>query len=104
MTLPKSIVIGGRKVRLQIVADLEDHGQFIYDDLLIRIDKDLLRKPREFYETLRHEVVEAALLIGGAGWQETYDQEPVARALDNIFWPTWERLDRRLRVALKLKI
>jgi hypothetical protein len=103
MNLPKSIVVGGRKIKIRIEAELEDHGQFHYDDMTIKINKDLLRKPREFYETFRHEIVEAALLIGGAGWQEQYDQEPVARALDNIFWPAWERVDRKLRAALKIK-
>ena len=92
--LPKTITIGGCKIKIQ-VKDLEDlHGQFLYDKKVIEINSTLLEDPKELKETIRHEMVEAALLLAGVGWGELYDQEPVVRALDNIFWPAWTKMEK----------
>jgi hypothetical protein len=96
--IPKSVTIGGCKIKIQ-VKELEDlHGQFLYDKRLIELDKALLKNPKELKETLRHEMVEASLLLAGVGWGELYDQEPVVRALDNIFWPSWTKMEKRLGI------
>jgi hypothetical protein len=98
MNIPKSVTIGGCKIKIQ-VKDLDDvHGQFLYDEKIIELNSNLLRKPKELKETLRHEMVEAALLLAGVGWGELYDQEPVVRALDNIFWPAWSKIEKRLAI------
>lgn len=99
MKLPRIVGIGGRKIKVSY-ADIPHYGEFDYDEGTIRISKELKNNPREVYETFRHELVEAALLLGGVGWQEIYDQEPVVRALDNIFWPVWEKIRIKLEVQL----
>jgi hypothetical protein len=92
--LPKTITIGGCKIKIQ-VKELEDlHGQFLYDKRAIEINSALLEDPKELKETIRHEMVEAALLLAGVGWGELYDQEQVVRALDNIFWPAWANMEK----------
>jgi hypothetical protein len=98
MNIPKSVTIGGCKIKIQ-VKDLDDvHGQFRYDEKVIELNSNLLGNPKELKETLRHEMVEAALLLAGVGWGELYDQEPVVRALDNIFWPAWCKIEKRLAI------
>jgi hypothetical protein len=96
MKIPKSIMVGGTRVKVQ-VKELDDaYGQFLYDKMRIELSEDLLHDPVALRETLRHELVEASLLISGVGWSEQYEQESVVRALDNIFWPAWDRVSRVL--------
>lgn len=96
MKIPKSIMMGGKRIKVQ-VKDLEDaYGQFLYDELRIELSTKLLHDPGALRETLRHEMVEAALLISGVGWSEQYEQEPIVRALDNIFWPAWDLVEHNL--------
>lgn len=96
MKIPKSIMVGGARVKIQF-KELDDaYGQFIYDKMRIELDIDLLNNPVTLRETLRHEMVEATLLISGVGWSEKYESEAVVRALDNIFWPAWDRVLRVL--------
>jgi hypothetical protein len=96
MKIPKSVMVGGTRVKVQ-VKELDDaYGQFLYDKMRIELNVDLLRDPVALRETLRHELVEASLLISGVGWSEQYEQESVVRALDNIFWPAWDRVLRVL--------
>ena len=102
MKLPRNIGIGGRKIRV-CYAELAHFGEFDYDEGVIRIANAIKNNPKEVYETFRHELVEAALLLGGVGWQEIYDQEPVVRALDNIFWPAWEKIRPKLDAQLPKK-
>jgi hypothetical protein len=71
----------------------DTYGQFTFDDRLIEIDRDHLKDdPGGALETLRHEMMEAALLLTGVGFMEKYDQEPVVRAMEQAFFPAWERL------------
>lgn len=73
------------------------YGQYLPDQREILIDREVSKDPRKFKETLRHEMVEAALCISGVYWSEIYEQEPVVRALDEIFWPAWERIEDQLK-------
>jgi hypothetical protein len=41
-------------------------------------------------------MVEAALYLSGAAYSDTYNQEPIVRALDELFWPAWEKVSKRL--------
>jgi hypothetical protein len=71
----------------------DTYGQFTFDDRLIEIDRDHLKEdPAGALETLRHEMMEAALLLTGVGFMEKYDQEPVVRAMEQAFFPAWEKL------------
>lgn len=78
---------------------MDTYGQFTFDDRLIEIDRDHLKDdPAGALETLRHEMMEAALLLTGVGFMEKYDQEPVVRAMEQAFFPAWERLLAKVRL------
>jgi len=32
------------------------------------------------------------LLLSGVGWMEKYDQESVVRCMEEIFFPSWDKL------------
>lgn len=77
--------------------DLGDcYGQYVPDSKVIEIDRQTLKDKRVLRETLRHEMIEATLFLSGIAYSETYDQEPIVRALDEIFWPAWDRVSKRL--------
>jgi hypothetical protein len=91
--LPRSIEIAGCRVAIRAASLGDTYGQFTFDDRLIEIDRDHLKDdPAGALETLRHEMMEAALLLTGVGFMEKYDQEPVVRAMEQAFFPAWERL------------
>ena len=93
MRLPRSIDVAGSRVQIRVSRLQDAYGQFTFDDRLIEIDRDHLRDdPAEALNTLRHELMEAALLLSGVGFMERYDQEPVVRALEQVFFPAWEKL------------
>lgn len=95
--LPRSLEIAGCRVRIRL-ADLEDlYGRFRFDDRVIEIDRKCFRDdPETAIQTLRHEVLEAALLLSGVGFMERYEQEPVVRAIEQIFFPVWDRFSAGL--------
>jgi len=93
LRLPRSIDVAGSRVQIRVTPLVDTYGQFTFDDRLIEIDRDHLRDdPKSALNTLRHEVMEAALLLSGVGFMEKYDQEPVVRAMEQVFFPAWEKL------------
>ncbi len=92
----KSVSIAGHRIPIK-VKDLDDcYGQYVPDSKVIEIDKQTLKDKRVLRETLRHEMIEATLFLSGIAYSETYDQEPIVRALDELFWPAWDRVSKRL--------
>ena len=91
MRLPKSISIAGQRVKLELVpfnGDSPDFGLYLHDKKTIEINKTI--KGKNLINTIRHEMMEASLLISGVGWLENYDQEAVVRCMEEIFFPAWE--------------
>lgn len=90
--LPRSLEVAGQTVAIRI-RDLGDtYGQFWPDEKLIEIDRThLAENPDQAWLTLRHELMEASLFLSGVGYMEKYDQEPVVRAMEQIFFPVWDR-------------
>ena len=92
MKLPSSVKIAGQRVKIK-VGKLEDaYGQYEHDNRVIWI-YNAIKDERVIITTLRHEILEASLLISGVGWLEKYDQEAIVRCVDEIFWPAWESLN-----------
>jgi len=89
--LPKSITIGGQKVKvkLQSFNDYDGYtfGQYFHDDKIIQLNPD--QSDKNLVITLRHEMMEAALLISGVGFSDNYEQEAVVRCMEEIFFPAW---------------
>lgn len=90
--IPKSIRIGGRQVKITIVEDLEEYGNFTEDTLTIQLKKADAETMRV---TLRHELMHAALSISGIAYIDRLPEEAIVRALDSIFWPAYDSLTKR---------
>jgi hypothetical protein len=55
-------------------------------------------KSKAFYlSTLRHEMVHAALAIGGVAFSESMEEEAIVRCMDELFFPAWDRVAKRYR-------
>jgi hypothetical protein len=95
--LPSSVMIGG--IRFQIVCqkiDDGDYGRMIFDDRKIIISTICLAKASLIRETLRHEILHAALHVSGVSFLERYDEEALVRAIDHIFHPAWESIRAKI--------
>lgn len=98
MKVPRTVVIGGQKVKIKFEA-FKDYGgytfgQYFHDDKLIQLNTDLTE--RDVIETIRHEMMEASLLISGVGFSERYEQEAVVRCMEEIFFPAWDSMAKKL--------
>lgn len=86
---PTSVEIGGRCFQV-IRCDIEDFGQMRFDHSQILISDR--RSKAEQWTTLRHEMMHAALHVGGVSHCENYNEEAVVRCLENLFFPAWQSL------------
>jgi hypothetical protein len=93
---PKKVTIGGVSLRIVIVPNMVDWGQYHADDKQISISSRALSKHQLFRETLRHEMLHAALEIGGISYLKKYSEEPIVRCIDNIFYPAWDKIRDQL--------
>lgn len=95
--LPKHVMIGGNKFRIVIgTLDNGDYGRMYFDERKIVISTACLSKSSILRETLRHEVLHAALHISGVSFLERYEEETLVRAMDHIFFPAWQDLHNKL--------
>jgi hypothetical protein len=97
MKLPKTVSIAGKRIKLELVpisGEDPPYGLYYHDKKLIQINSDLRHKA--LLETIRHEMMEASLLISGVGFLETYEQEAVVRCMEEIFFPAWALFLKRI--------
>jgi hypothetical protein len=40
--------------------------------------------------------MEAALLLSGVGFADRYEQEPIVRCMEEIFFPAWDTFLKRI--------
>lgn len=94
MIIPKHISIGGLRVKIVVVDNLEEYGNFSLDDLTINLRKSDIK---EMEATLRHELMHAAFAIGGIGHCKPFEEveEGVVRCLDHLFFPVWAKLQKQ---------
>jgi len=95
MNIPKHIHIGGLRVKIAIVENLEDFGSFDLDRMVISVRKGPYKT---MLETIRHEMTHAAFAIGGIAHCENFKavEEGVTRCQDHLFWPAWQALQGKL--------
>jgi hypothetical protein len=92
----KSVSIAGYRIPVR-VKDLDDcYGRYLPDAKVIEIDRGTTKDAKLLRETLRHEMVEASLYLSGVAYSDTYSQEPIVRALDELFWPAWEKVSAKI--------
>lgn len=94
---PKYVDIGGRRIPVSFVRLDGANGQFLIQEYRIEICTGLSFV--ETLNTLRHEMMEAALFISGVGYSSNYDQEPVVRCLENLYLPAQDKLLVELGLA-----
>jgi hypothetical protein len=94
MNIPKSIQVGGLRVKINIIENLEDFGNFSLDDLTINLRKGDIKV---MTDTLRHELMHAAFAIGGIAHCKPFEEveEGVVRCLDHIFFPAWAKIQQQ---------
>jgi hypothetical protein len=83
--VPTSVKVGGKRVRVRVILDLESWGEYLHDEAEIHLAPRTLLKASTLRETLRHELMHAALRdrrlnksqksvdIVGCGWGELRD-------------------------------
>jgi len=98
MKFPKTVTIAGKRIKLIVEefkgADSDTFGEYFHDDKLIQINAGL--SDEESLTTLRHEMMEASLFISGLAWTERFEQEAIVRCMEEIFFPAWETILKRI--------
>lgn len=98
MTFPKTVSIAGRRIKLIVKAfkgaDSDTFGEYFHDEKLIQINTGL--SDSIMLTTLRHEMMEASLYLSGLAWAERYEQEAVIRCMEEIFFPAWGAIFKRI--------
>jgi hypothetical protein len=94
---PRSIHIGGKRVRITISKTLEAYGEYHHDKAEIRLASRVLAKASDLRETLRHEMMHAAMSISGIAFMEKFEEESVVRCFEEIFFPSYEKVSEQLR-------
>ena len=93
----KSITMAGQTVTI-VSKDLSEANWWGYwdaENLEIGIQKDVSAK--RFREILRHEMEHAAKYFCGLDCLENGpEEESQIACYERIFWPSWERVERRL--------
>ena len=91
MKLPNSVEIGGMTFRIIVRETTDCWGMFNFDEQLIIVGKRAMQAPKTAAETLRHEMLHAALYVAGVAFMDDYQDEPIVRAIENLFFPAWEK-------------
>ena len=99
MKFPKTVSIAGRRIRLVVKPftgdDSDTFGEYSHDEKIIQINAGL--SDEAALDTLRHEMMEASLFLSGIAWSERYEQEPIVRCMEEIFFPAWETILKRIQ-------
>jgi hypothetical protein len=94
--LPKSVIVGGQRIRIELSTSIEDWGQYNHDTKVITISHRAFEKAATLRATLRHELMHAAFSISGVSYCKGFQEEAVVRCLEEVFFPSWEKLHAKL--------
>ena len=93
---PTEIQIGGRTITIRIDPKLEAWGEYRGDDAEIVLASRTLEKQSTLRQTLRHEMLHAALDICGLSYLERFEEEAIVRCIENVFHPAWDKVRKQL--------
>jgi len=85
----RRVEIAGNPIVVEFDPALNNFGEWHLDTWTIKIGR---LAETCFGQTLRHEMVHAALDFGGVAYCERMEIEAVTRCLDHIFFPAWDAL------------
>ena len=94
---PKSVTIGGREITIRLDPLLDSWGEYHSDEREIVLATRTLSKASSLRETLRHEMLHAALDIAGLTYIKAFEEEAIVRCIDNIFHPAWDQVRTQLK-------
>lgn len=100
LPIPKSATIGGHTVLIKVVEEVDEDdswGNYSHDKKTIKVSSRAVRRG-EFKETLRHELVHAALNIGGVAFSDYMEEESVVRCIEELFFPAWDKLQAKYKI------
>lgn len=90
-------MVGGKRVRIT-VAELDDcYGRCSFDGTEIQLSPDVALDRKMARETLRHELLHSAMKISGVSFCERFEEEALVRCIENIYFPTWDKLEPALQ-------
>tara|TARA_R100000734_G_C3304621_1_gene95138 strand:+ start:486 stop:824 length:339 start_codon:yes stop_codon:yes gene_type:complete len=90
-----SVMIAGHRVKITR-GQLEDcYGEYSHERRTIQLSDKLLAK--DYLPTLRHEMLHASFHLAGISFLESFQEEACVRCVDEIFFPAYERLLKRLQ-------
>jgi Zn-dependent peptidase ImmA (M78 family) len=97
VTLPKTVRIAGIPIKI-VRQDLDGdpYGYWSHDKRTIVLDVNL--RGKKLRDTLRHEMLHAVLDLSGVSFSEgpKYPDESTIRAIETLFFPAWDRMQKRL--------
>ena len=94
---PRSVPLGGQRIRIRVNPDLESWGEYFHDKSELHLAPMALDTLKNMRETLRHELMHAALRIGGVAYSDSFQEEAVVRCMETLFFPCWDKLSPKLR-------
>ena len=97
MKIPRSVTIGGKRISVRIDKELDGWGEYHHDLAKITLCSRCLDSDADTISTLRHEMLHAALAVSGMSFSEVYSEESIVRCLDEIFFPSWIRVEKKLK-------
>ena len=97
MIYPKKVSIGGKSISVTIDSAMESWGEYHADKGEIRLAARCLTNRKALSETLRHEMLHAALDISGLSYIPAIPEESLVRALDSIFFPAWDAVAKQIK-------
>lgn len=73
-------------------SNMECYGEYHHDKAEIRLSTKAMVKQSDLRETLRHEMMHAAMAISGVAFSERFEEEALVRCFEEIFFPAWDAL------------
>lgn len=97
MRFPKSVNIAGHVIPIKWGGVSSDSlGEWHPLEQEIHLSHDLQGNPALSARILRHEMLHATLHLSGLSFCSSFDEEPIVRCIDTIFWPAWESISHLL--------
>ena len=97
MIYPKKVPIGGKVIKVTIDAQMESWGEYHAEKGEIRLAARCLENIKALTETLRHEILHAALDISGLSYIKNFEEEALVRCIDTIFFPAWDTVAKQIK-------
>jgi len=91
--LPTFVDIAGHALHLDTNPnpDFGDFGEYCHDGKKIVIGEKAMASEQTALDTIRHEMVHAAMHLGGVSYNESHEEEAIVRCLECLFFPAWDR-------------